>query len=804
MDCTTLDRHSAGIRHPHRLPWLIALLFTLAACADSGTRAPDPLPLPAPATRHVSFHDDIRPILETKCLSCHSCNDAPCQLKLETAEGLVRGGNTQETYNGARLKAQTPTRLGMDAEDEAGWRALGFHSVLDADEDNDYRSLLYNMVALGKQRPVQPNTRLPDSIALGVTRQNSCEASENFSRYEKKHPLEGMPLGVSGLTDKEFSLIAGWLEQGGQVPATVTDISDAEQGVIDAWEAFLNREDKRARLVSRWLFEHLFLAHLHFEDLYGDGSHSEQPRFFEMVRSSTPPGKAIAPIATARPNDPPGDALYYRLRPVSGSIVHKRHIMLPLGDAMMARIESLFFAEDWPMDTLPGYGYAERANPFVTFAAIPARARYQFMLDHAEYFTRTFIRGPVCRGQIATDVIRDHFWALFQDPDDDLFVTDGAYHNAVAPLLGLPGQNDDLLAAGKNWRDYKNKRNRYLALRTDAYRAAQPNGASADHIWDGDGSNTNALLSIFRHHDSATVERGLIGPVPQTIWWMDYPLFERTYYELVVNFDVFGNAAHQVQTRLYFDLIRNGSEYNFLRLLPPDVRRAERDDWYRGTGKLKTHMTYAPLDDKTPTAESFQSDAAKQELGVRLLERFAGINVMAEDRLNRCTGDDCGRRDQPAWIRQADRELSHLASVRASHMPGIKHLPEVSFLRVTGDDGERTVYSLVRNRAHTNVAFMLGEERRYEPDQDYLVVYPGIIGSYPNFMFDVAANEVEQFSRHLGAAEKDDDFLGVVAHWGVRRTHPDFWDILHDFTAWQAEHQPLQAGIFDINRFENL
>ncbi|MFC7294635.1 hypothetical protein [Marinobacter aromaticivorans] len=28
--------------------------------------------------------------------------------------------------------------------------------------------------------------------------------------------------------------------------------------------------------------------------------------------------------------------------------------------------------------------------------------------------------------------------------------------------------------------------------------------------------------------------------------------------------------------------------------------------------------------------------------------------------------------------------------------------------------------------------------------------------------------------------------------------------MLHDITAWQREHQPLQAGVFDINRYKNL
>ncbi|MDL2425007.1 fatty acid cis/trans isomerase, partial [Pseudomonas sp. BAgro211] len=87
------------------------------------------------------------------------------------------------------------------------------------------------------------------------------------------------------------------------------------------------------------------------------------------------------------------------------------------------------------------------------------------------------------------------------------------------------------------------KRNQYEELRQDVYDDA-PTPTWAD-IWAG---NDNAVLSIFRQYDSASVRKGLIGGVPQTIWWLDYPLLERTYYGLVVNFDVFGNVAHQAQT----------------------------------------------------------------------------------------------------------------------------------------------------------------------------------------------------------------------------------------------------------------
>src|SRR5690606_29185092 len=208
----------------------------------------------------------------------------------------------------------------------------------------------------------------------------------------------------------------------------------------------------REGLVARWLFEHLFLAHLHFEG--GEPGH-----FFQLVRSRTPSGQPIDPIATRRPNDDPGTRVFYRLWPIEGVIVHKTHITYPLSDKKLARVRELFFGSDWQVDAVPGYGPQRRANPFETFAAIPPQARYQFMLDNAEYFVRTFIRGPVCRGQIATDVIRDNFWVIFQAPDHDLYLLDDGYRAKATPLLAMPGQFDEIGSLLGLWRSYRDKRN---------------------------------------------------------------------------------------------------------------------------------------------------------------------------------------------------------------------------------------------------------------------------------------------------------------------------------------------------------
>lgn len=776
---------------------VITATILLFGCDGAEYPVPEPDELPKAVTETVSFETDIRPIVETKCLACHACFDAPCQLKMESAAGLVRGASISEVYNGTRTESQQPTRLAIDANNEAEWRALDFYSVLQSYKDSP--ALMADMLKLGKQYPFAADSKLPDGIKLGTRRENQCPAPGEFVDYAEQHPLEGMPLAISGLTDKEYALMSGWLTQGAEIDTKTRPLSLRDQQSVKDWEWYLNQTDKRRQLVARWLYEHLFLAHLYFDTA------EPAPRFFELLRSKTPPGEAIAPINTRLPNDDPDGQFYYRLRPIDGSIVHKRHITFQFGETLQKRIETLFFDGDWQVETLPGYAYADRANPFMTFAAIPARARYQFMLEHAEYFTRTFIRGPVCRGQIATDVIRDQFWVMYQDPDRDLFVTNPQYHDEVAPLLGLPGQDDDLLKAGSNWDKYRDKRNDYHQRRYAAYRQHAPEWASVSSVWDGDGHNQNALLTIFRHFDSASVLQGFVGKVPQTIWWMDYPLLERSYYELVVNFDVFGNLAHQLQTRLYFDLIRNGSEHNFLRLIPHEERGDMLNSWYQGAGKLKTHITYAKLDERTPTAENYVSNMPKPELATKLLDSFKTINAHADDPLNRCNGDNCFRAEKADWIKQTDQNLSTITGLTSNDIKGLQYLPELTFLRVTyGQQQDRSVYSLLRNRAHSNVAFLFGESLRYQPEKDTLTIYPGIAGSYPNFIFNVPSADIPAFVRQLTDANKQALFDEVVLRWGVRRTHPEFWTIFHDFSDWQKQQQPLEAGIFDANRYENL
>jgi hypothetical protein len=67
-------------------------------------------------------YQDVEGILTTRCVVCHGCYDAPCQLKLTAWEGIARGASMEKVYNGTRLFPAAPSRLFEDALTASAWR----------------------------------------------------------------------------------------------------------------------------------------------------------------------------------------------------------------------------------------------------------------------------------------------------------------------------------------------------------------------------------------------------------------------------------------------------------------------------------------------------------------------------------------------------------------------------------------------------------------------------------------------------------------------------------------------------------
>lgn len=135
----------------------------------------------------ISYVDDVQPILTHKCVACHTCYDAPCQLNLGSGEGIARGASKQLVYDGTRSKAQATTRLYLDAQGEAAWRQRDFHSVLDG--GNGQAALIKRMLELGRSQPLEPNAKLPDNLDIAITRSNSCPLPGNSPPMRRRIPM---------------------------------------------------------------------------------------------------------------------------------------------------------------------------------------------------------------------------------------------------------------------------------------------------------------------------------------------------------------------------------------------------------------------------------------------------------------------------------------------------------------------------------------------------------------------------------------------------------------------------------------
>ena len=69
-----------------------------------------------------------------------------------------------------------------------------------------------------------------------------------------------------------------------------------------------------------------------------------------------------------------------------------------------------------------------------------------------------YIKGPVCRGQVALNVINDRFWVFFVDPDIAASEKVNAFYASQKENLHLPAEKDSS-ALAVNWVKYSAKAN---------------------------------------------------------------------------------------------------------------------------------------------------------------------------------------------------------------------------------------------------------------------------------------------------------------------------------------------------------
>ena len=465
------------------MKYIQILLVGVVYFLISGCSAPVVAPVKVELTKEeINYLLDVKPILDKRCVSCHSCYNSPCQTKMSSFEGVDRGASKLLVYDATRFKAVDPTRLFIDAKSSDEWHNKGFYSITTSPDSNKtYNdSIMMHMLYDKKKNPQIIGAYEPEKDEL-ICPKNKKELNEYMDEKEN----HGMPYGFPALKEKEYQTLAQWLHRGAKGPSVteqkkITTPSKSAAREIKKWEAFLNTNDAKHSVTARYLYEHLFLAHLNFR--------AAPTEFYRIIRSYTSSPLEVEEIPTLRPYDNPKvKKFYYRFVKVHSTIVHKTHMVVEFDDTKLDRFKELFIKPKWIEEPhYIDYEVKMSANPFVAFYQIPATSRYQFLLDNAHYIVMTFIRGPVCRGQMALNVIHDHFWVMFTDPESDLSIRDPEFIKAQSDNLSMPIETSNQ-AILKTFSDrYKDKYSSYFNAKQQLYNEVYPDGLGLDSIWKGD------------------------------------------------------------------------------------------------------------------------------------------------------------------------------------------------------------------------------------------------------------------------------------------------------------------------------
>ncbi len=780
------------------LAWLLLACSLLACGAAQAEPGFEPSPAPA-GDGDISYTRDVQPIFDRRCIACHGCLGSPCNLKLDSYAGAARGAFGMNPYTD---HVSAYPRTDMDAADSlAQWRELGFWPVLSPEtpddaaqtEPRDRRdgSLLLRFLEAGNahNQPGFPRAALASAYAKRF--EYACPSTPDAAEaLLAKNPAMGMPFGLPAIDADDYATLLRWISAGAQGPSAEELLAAAESVRPDEvahWEDFFNDPDPRHRLVARFIFEHVYLATIVLAE-------SPDERF-RLVRSSTPPGEPVDVIGTDLPYDDPYahadvERFWYRLQKLTQAPMQKNLFLWRLAQTDRAELEQLFFGAEgpganWPeaapLDPPWGLG-----NPFSVFRTIPAEARYRFLLRYAETITSGVIYGPVCNGQTATYAVKDHFWVFFVDPAADPSVQD--------PKLGLDSWDKmmDRSVFGNAT---------YVEAYNEALAGLRPQGWDIDAIWDGDGDNPNAWLTVMRHDTNVSVMTGGRGGTPRTLWLMTYSGLERMYYDTVADFEYWAGDPSKLETLLFFNYLRQEFEDNFLMLLPAGAREAVRNTWTQGIGRLGLELI--PFDADQDAASNAGAEADPQQALRQVIDaveaRFAPAIAGPPDRLNPDTKPDTDPTARIASVEDWERALSTLTVVQGQ--PFTRFMPSVILLRLDGDQSAR-VYSLVVNRVYESQYTLVFQDGQALPELYSLSAYPTIVNGFPNLFVHLDLERAGAFLADLRKVDSDEAWEGFKARYAILRNSAELWPFYDWITDWNLGHRRSAAGYLDLSYYD--
>ena len=167
--------------------------------------------------------------------------------------------------------------------------------------------------------------------------------------------------------------------------------------------------------------------------------------------------------------------------------------------------------------------------------------------------------------------------------------------------------------------------------------------------------------------------------------------------------------------------------------------------------------------------------------------------------------------DYPPLPAKYATEADFLQAFRALSRPGTPFFSLVNdsnanlaYVRVRRDKGRDVAFTIVINRWHDNVAFLIKEDARLDPSKDSADFIMGLIGSYPNYFVDVHEKDLPDFIDLLAHFDKSPRDLERLAKYGINRADDRLWGAYDWFQQRFNEDEPVRGGLFDLNRYFHL
>lgn len=241
------------------------------------------------------------------------------------------------------------------------------------------------------------------------------------------------------------------------------------------------------------------------------------------------------------------------------------------------------------------------------------------------------------------------------------------------------------------------------------------------------------------------------------------------------------------------------AEENFLLFLPQEQRASLRQAWYKGLiTEAKMKYIFPLLIQDLPTQITYKNPAnAPAEFIEHVYYETMPEKVRGPIDTINWKKIDIGN----ASLTPTEKALREIAAVSPKgRMRFPNFFPESSYLLVKSDKGTE-VFSLIKNREHENISWIMGESLRLAPEEDTLTIMKGFHVFYPNLFFIVEENKLGDFIAKTKKLSNIYDYKIFEQTYGLSRLSKNFWEVYDELYQKFKEVDHIEAGQLDLSRY---